>query len=390
MLSSSMKTFLTKTKIFSFFNQLIFAYSIYSLMFVSNGLDIKQVGILLSTWSLTALILEVPLGFLADRYNRKHILALGILFKLIVFATWIIFPTFWGYLIGFVFWGISGALISGTFEAYIYDELVKYKQEKHYENILGKISSLKLLGVASALFLGGIISEIGYTLVLFLSILSCIIALVAILSTKSTKSIKSTGEKDIFKDIKTIIPSVLKNRNLLILSFVFILLMAAYGTMDEMYPLLYKQLEIQNRFIGILGMIMYLFASLGGWLMSFKKVSKRFNIHVVILAIIICYFGLAITNSIVFVILVFPLASIITMFETFVTARIQEGLTSSIRATSLSILNMLKELVGIGCMLLVGFVTDANIFNAFYIASILGILALSISLGYKKMVGCVG
>ena len=41
-------------------------------------------------------------------------------------------PTFAGYALGFVLWGLSGAMMSGTFEALLYDELTDRGVEEQY------------------------------------------------------------------------------------------------------------------------------------------------------------------------------------------------------------------------------------------------------------------
>ena len=68
-------------------------------------------------------MLEVPSGAWADTVDRRWLLILSGIVYAAAFAFWIVWPTYLGFAIGFVLWGASSALMSGTFEALVYDEL---------------------------------------------------------------------------------------------------------------------------------------------------------------------------------------------------------------------------------------------------------------------------
>ena len=90
-------------------------------MFGDFGQTPLQIGILLGTWSSTALLLEIPSGVLADKYNRRTILFLAQVIRGIGYLVWMLYPTFLGFLIGFILWGTKSAFTSGTFQALVFD-----------------------------------------------------------------------------------------------------------------------------------------------------------------------------------------------------------------------------------------------------------------------------
>jgi MFS family permease len=53
------------------------------------------------------------------------------------FAMWTVAPSFLGFAAGFVLWGTSGALASGTFEALLYDDLAARGESAAYPRVLG-------------------------------------------------------------------------------------------------------------------------------------------------------------------------------------------------------------------------------------------------------------
>lgn len=75
---------------------------------------------------------------------------------------WIVVPTYLGFAAGFVLWGISGAIQSGTFEALLYDELVARGEAGGFARLLGYANSgamvcnlLATLSAAPLYALGG-------------------------------------------------------------------------------------------------------------------------------------------------------------------------------------------------------------------------------------------
>jgi MFS family permease len=92
---------------------------------------------LFAIWSVTSFLFEVPSGAWADVVDRRLLLVLSGPVYAAGFATWILWPTYPGFAIGFVLWGLSGALMSGTFEALLYDELSAIHATAAYAGLVG-------------------------------------------------------------------------------------------------------------------------------------------------------------------------------------------------------------------------------------------------------------
>jgi MFS family permease len=103
---------------------------------------------------VTAFVLEVPSGALADRVSRRNLLVVGSLLIAAGFAAWTVMPTYAGFALGFLLWGTGGALQSGTFEALLYDELAAREATAEYARIQGLARSAgeagALVGVVTA------------------------------------------------------------------------------------------------------------------------------------------------------------------------------------------------------------------------------------------------
>ncbi|WP_174188269.1 MFS transporter [Nocardia barduliensis] len=123
--------------LFKSIGELIPLYALYALLFADHGMSTGQISLLFAIWSTTSFLLEVPSGAWADTVSRRGLLALSGVLLTAGFALWTAAPSFAGFAAGFVLWGTSGALASGTFEALLYDDLAARGESGSYPRVLG-------------------------------------------------------------------------------------------------------------------------------------------------------------------------------------------------------------------------------------------------------------
>ena len=112
---------------------------------------------LFALWSITAFVAEVPTGALADRWSRRGSLILAGCLQAAAFAVWTGAPGFGAFAVGFVVWGIGGALMSGASEALVYDGLAAVAAPTVYVRVHGWMTSAELLvQVPTALLASGL------------------------------------------------------------------------------------------------------------------------------------------------------------------------------------------------------------------------------------------
>ncbi|MEV0078762.1 MFS transporter [Nocardia neocaledoniensis] len=146
-------------------------YALYGVLFADHGLGTAQISLLLALWSVTAFVLEVPSGAWADTVSRRVLLILSCVLQAVCFVLWMVAPSFLGFALGFVVWGVASSLESGTFEALIYDDLVARGETLSYARIMGwtrgaqESTVLLAILVAAPLFALG-----GYALVGWVSV----------------------------------------------------------------------------------------------------------------------------------------------------------------------------------------------------------------------------
>jgi MFS family permease len=146
-------------------------YAVYALLFANAGLSLAEISSLLAIWSVTALVLEVPSGAWADIVSRRLLLCAGPVLHATGFATWILVPNYLGFALGFVLWGAGSALISGTLEAFVYDELAAVDATPSYAGLMGWAGSASTTGILVATFLAAPLFALGgYPLVAWSSV----------------------------------------------------------------------------------------------------------------------------------------------------------------------------------------------------------------------------
>ncbi|MEO6509654.1 MAG: MFS transporter [Nocardioides sp.] len=132
--------------------ELIPVFPVYALLFTDAGLSTSQVSTLLVIWSATHVVLEIPSGAWADTVSRRRLLVLAAALYGGCFALWSAVSTYAAFAAGFVLWGLSSSLVSGTYEAYVYDHLHAQRRTDSYRKLIaaGQTGALVLNLVATA------------------------------------------------------------------------------------------------------------------------------------------------------------------------------------------------------------------------------------------------
>lgn len=124
------------------------------MLFSDHGLSAAQVSSLFVVWSITGFVFEIPSGAWADTVDRRTLLALSGIAYAVAFTCWTAFPGYAGFAAGFALWGLSGALMSGTFEALVFDALAARSATSGYARLMGWAHSAAMGGLLAGTALG--------------------------------------------------------------------------------------------------------------------------------------------------------------------------------------------------------------------------------------------
>lgn len=380
-----MKPFLTKIYLFKFFDDFVLIYPLYVVMFGEFGIVPWQVGFLLALWSIVAFVLEVPSGVWADKYSRKNILFIGQLIRSAGYLIWLLYPTFTGFMLGFVCWGTKGALTSGTFQALVYDELKQYGKESEYIKVIGRSKTIAFAAILSASALASPAILLGYPFILIASCAAVLISGLTIMLIHHAPQAKSTNESRYFVVLKSALVEVLHKTNVLKLILYLALITALGGALEEFWPILAEDTGLPAYGLGIfLGM-----------LSGFQALTSFFTYRIEILPVRVFY-GFVILAGILLVIvssvytipallLIILFGGIITLIETVFDGKLQHAIGSKTRATITSVRGFLLEIFAIAVYLGVGFLAQLSSYQTSFM--IFGWLIMLTGLIYIVMPG---
>ncbi|HVM98862.1 MAG TPA: MFS transporter [Caulobacteraceae bacterium] len=232
-----MSRFLATVYAFKFADAFIVIYPLYAVMFVDAGMTAGEVGAALAVWSVTAFVVEIPAGVWADRWSRRAILSLAQAIRLAGYTTWLVWPHFWGFVAGFVLWGVKSGLTSGCFEALVYDELKAAGREADYTRIVGRAEATQFVGILAASAAAAPLAPFGYRTLLIISIAAGAVAAAAPWAFPPAARAAHAGDIDYLGRLRLGLRQTLRTPAILGLVAFVSVVMALAGALDEFWSI---------------------------------------------------------------------------------------------------------------------------------------------------------
>ena len=186
---------------------------------IYGGFTFFEFMVLQSYYAVILLILEIPCGLIADKFNKKFTLILAALSYCAIPFVYGIFVNKILFFVGETLFAFSNALISGTNEAIIYENLKQIGKENRVIKIVARNDGMFLLGLLISAPIGSILANyISIQLVIILMIIPYISSLLITLRIHKTKIAKSTNRKNTLI-LKSGFVKLWKNKILRILVF---------------------------------------------------------------------------------------------------------------------------------------------------------------------------
>jgi predicted MFS family arabinose efflux permease len=245
-------------------SELVPYYPLYALLFLDTGLSGAQISLLFGVWSVTAVLTEVPAGALADRWSRRGVLVLGGVLQAAGFVVWTAAPAFGAFLVGFVVWGVAGALWSGAAEALVYDELAAVGAEDSFARVNGAMTAAELLVqvptavAASLLFAAG-----GYALVGWVSVGCCLAA--AALALRFPEAPRADDGEDLLATLRAGVRQAVRTPGLRVLVLA-VALIGGLDAVEEYYPVMADDWGLGTTAVPYAVLAVSLVGAAGAWL----------------------------------------------------------------------------------------------------------------------------
>jgi MFS family permease len=316
-------------------------------------LGVDQLAIIATVTVFVQLALQIPTGYIADKYGNRVAVISGSILMTISPLCYMFMPNFAGGLAGAVVYFGGYSFLSGAIEAFIHDTLIALKREQDYSKIMGKAQSYGLIGNVVLISLVPATYVLNPNLPFILGFIAQVGMLVIALNFNFPPASHQVVSKNPIEAIKKVVN--LQN----IAVFVFAGLMAGVTNQVPQYrELLFQDVGINVEYFGLLLAIGSVMGAILGWYIHiFDKISpnKFYLLDLLIIFANLCLIGLT-RNQ-------FVVVAGFSLFVAYgrvrliiVQAKLLKDLQHVYKATLLSALSLFTNL---GDMLVVTFLAGA-------------------------------
>ncbi len=371
-----------------FFFDLIPIYPVYAVMMAEGGITPIELSLLFIIWSGSVVVLEVPLGVLGDRMPRKQLVLVSCVLKSISFSIWLTIPNFFGFMVGFICWGVGDTIMSGTIQALLYDGLSKNDEQMRFTRIYSRGSAIGETGVALALLLGGVISQwLGYSAALMLSIASPLVAALLAWQLLPNLEVHETARRESYiRTLQSGWKHAIGRRLILYIIVLFAGVGTFYSVFEEYVGPFLREREFSLVMIGIVTAGYQGCRAAGMWMAGRLPEFQLRHMNFLYLAGAVCLILMPIGGDIAMVVMLSMFVISFAVVEIILETRLQHAIESHARATVTSVVNTAREIVGILYYLLIGLMATATSWHDMTIAlaiACLGLIMIVSLMGYR-------
>jgi MFS family permease len=142
-----------------------FYYPVFAVMFLDYGLTIEQFALLNVIWAFSIVVLEVPLGAIADHMGRKQMVVAASFLMVIEMSILAFIPMgdpkliFAAFALNRILSGAAEACASGADEALAYDSLAAVDRKREWPAVLARLTRIQSIGFAIAMIVGSAVYD---------------------------------------------------------------------------------------------------------------------------------------------------------------------------------------------------------------------------------------
>lgn len=329
------------------------------LFYEDHGLGLRDIFILKSVYSIAAVALEIPSGYLADVWGRKKCLIVGCILFFCGSLCYAGTATFTAFLIAELLLGMGQTLVNGADSALLYDTTVKYKKEQFYLRYEGRITMIGNFAEAFAGIIGGFLAVYSLRYPFYGQVAVAFMGIPAALALKEIKS--NMTNMNPFGEIKRIIIYSLYTNKKLCYNIMFSgIIGAATLTMAWFVQPFLMYLHTPTSHYGIIWTVLNM--TVGVAALYSDRVEKYLGMNKMYLLILIMivggYIALAYNLSYTGLIVLFVFYIFRGLATPILKGYINQMTFSDMRATVLSIRNFIIRLIFAAIAPFIGWLND--------------------------------
>jgi len=374
-----------KFYLYRLFCSLILINPIFVLFLQRNNLNMTQIMLLQSVYTLCIMLSVVPFGVIADYIGRKKVL----IFSSILYTIgWFVYGAgynFLDFIIAETIMGISAGTWMASGSAFFYDTLKELGKESRYKRLFGNIVSIDNITIAFGALIGGYIASYSnnFRITFWISGLMVFIGLLISFSFTATKQFKH-ADKHYFLHLKEASKFAAKHPRLrLFIIYSAITMSIIFAVFIMIQPYL-KLIKIPLVYFGAVYFAMNLLGAAGAKIAHKVEnyLGERRILMIMLIIFIVSVFGMA--RGIIFLGVIFPIVIFFIggIFQPVISDYLNKHIESYHRATVLSLQTLLTEGISAVSSPFFGWLVDFwSLKTAFIAATIILIINLFILIG---------
>ncbi len=203
------------------------------------GLSLEEIGIIAGITAGAVLIMEIPSGYISDKFGHKKTLIFGSFLVFLSPLCYLLSPDFFGVLMASLLFFLGGAFHSGTLQAFIHETLLELDRDGDYSKVMGRAQAWSLVANAVLVALVTLTYSIDPRLPFLIGAFSHALTLMATLFFVTPKRTEKNVKELIDSGILSLVRSI-SNRGEILL-FLFLGMVTALSMNATIYREIYFQ-----------------------------------------------------------------------------------------------------------------------------------------------------
>ncbi|MDP2812637.1 MAG: MFS transporter [bacterium] len=359
------------------------------LFFQENGLSMTEILILQSAFSLSIILFEIPSGYFSDVVGRKITIIIACVLGFAGYLAYSLAYNFGQFLIAEIILGFSSSFLSGTDSAMIYDTLAQLKEEKKYQKVEGRLMSIGNFSEGIASLIAGFVATISLRVPFYIETVFILFAIPIALSLKEPIRRRYQSPEGNIKGIMKIVTHSLHHHS----QIKWLIIYAGFVSSSTLTMVFFIQpyfqlVNLPLQFFGIVWAIFNLSVGIFS-LLAYKleiKLGRKTSLISLIFFPFAGYLLLSLTQSLWSLIFMIPFYFTRAISYPILKDYVNRLVSSDMRATVLSIKNLVGRFIFAVMGPIVGYAADVYTLRAALAASgiIFFVLSASSLLFLKK------
>ena len=117
---------------FAFFNKFLLLTPVYAIFMQQNGLSDFQLSTMFIVSAAATIMGQMPITFITNRIGQRWAMIFGQFLKMVAILLWLAWPTYAGFVVGMVLWGLQAGFRSVAYEGLVYDSVASHGGADEY------------------------------------------------------------------------------------------------------------------------------------------------------------------------------------------------------------------------------------------------------------------